>query len=504
MRFHKYFLTTALLSSISMAVPAQADITADDVLAMYEAYVERLGGELSSQSSRSGDTVDFTDMTVKFLLPMGMGNFSASINGLSLVENGDGTVDMIYPDATSLTMSGQFGADPEAGFAVNVNTVDQAATFSGDPGDIVLDYSMGLVSFTPGAGTEPFAEFFNFTGTGSGISGRTRFVDGDIMQVTAESVIEGLIFNVDGEDPNGGASSTVATYSDMVTKVDLSLPKGMSVMNLSAALRDGLVGKLVASTGSTASRTEASGGGIDMLQEVTQGVSHVEYSVDENGLGLFGTAQDIALNMAGLPEMPFPVSAAIGAASFNLQTPLNASDAEQDFALGLSLNDVVVDESLWSLIDPGRVLPRDAAQIALDLDGQAKTFVDLLDVMGLSMVGQSGEVPGELNRLRLKNLHIALAGADLSGSGEFTFDNSDLATFGGMPRPEGALDLALTGANGLMDALVQMGLLPEDQAMGARMMMGLFAVPGEGEDSLTTTIEINSEGHVLANGQRLK
>ena len=126
----------------------------------------------------------------------------------------------------------------------------------------------------------------------------------------------------------------------------------------------------------------------------------------------FGTAQDIALNMAGLPEMPFPVSAAIGAASFNLQTPLNASDAEQDFALGLSLNDVVVDESLWSLIDPGRVLPRDAAQIALDLDGQAKTFVDLLDVMGLSMVGQSGEVPGELNRLRL--LYGITRFADLS------------------------------------------------------------------------------------------
>ena len=39
--------------------------------------------------------------------------------------------------------------------------------------------------------------------------------------------------------------------------------------------------------------------------------------------------------------------------------------------------------------------------------------------------------------------------------------------------------------------------------MGARMMMGLFAVPGEGEDTLKSKIEVNDEGHVLANGQRL-
>lgn len=40
--------------------------------------------------------------------------------------------------------------------------------------------------------------------------------------------------------------------------------------------------------------------------------------------------------------------------------------------------------------------------------------------------------------------------------------------------------------------------------MGARMMMGLFAVPGEGEDTLNSKIEVNGEGHVLANGQRIR
>jgi hypothetical protein len=73
-----------------------------------------------------------------------------------------------------------------------------------------------------------------------------------------------------------------------------------------------------------------------------------------------------------------------------------------------------------------------------------------------------------------------------------------------MPAPTGAANIKLVGANGLMDKLVAMGLLPEDQAMGARMMMGLFAVPGEGDDTLTSKLEVTADGQVLANGQRLK
>jgi hypothetical protein len=37
-----------------------------------------------------------------------------------------------------------------------------------------------------------------------------------------------------------------------------------------------------------------------------------------------------------------------------------------------------------------------------------------------------------------------------------------------------------------------------------RMMMGLFATPGDGEDELVSKIEVTGDGQVLANGQRLK
>ena len=86
----------------------------------------------------------------------------------------------------------------------------------------------------------------------------------------------------------------------------------------------------------------------------------------------------------------------------------------------------------------------------------------------------------------------------------FTFDNTDLTTFDGMPAPTGEVNLSLVGGNGLLDKLIAMGLVPEEEAMGMRMMMGMFAVPGDGEDTLNSKIEVKGDGQILANGQRIK
>ena len=92
----------------------------------------------------------------------------------------------------------------------------------------------------------------------------------------------------------------------------------------------------------------------------------------------------------------------------------------------------------------------------------------------------------------------------MSGAGDFTFDNTDLETFDGFPRPIGAIELQLDGANTLIDSLITMGIVRNEDAMGARMMMGMLAVPGDGPDSLKSRVEMNEQGHILANGQRIQ
>ena len=74
----------------------------------------------------------------------------------------------------------------------------------------------------------------------------------------------------------------------------------------------------------------------------------------------------------------------------------------------------------------------------------------------------------------------------------------------GLPAPTGSASLKLVGAKGLMDKLISMGLMSDGDAMGARMMMGMLAVPGEGEDTLDSKLEITDDGQILANGQRIK
>jgi hypothetical protein len=121
------------------------------------------------------------------------------------------------------------------------------------------------------------------------------------------------------------------------------------------------------------------------------------------------------------------------------------------------------------------------------------------DIFAPEFAEEMTEAPGQINSLDINKVLLTLAGAELSGEGAFTFNNS-----GPVPMPAGTMNMMLTGANGLLDTLVNMGLVPEEQAMGARMMMGLFAKPGNGPDTLVSEIEVQENGAVLANGQRIR
>jgi len=57
--------------------------------------------------------------------------------------------------------------------------------------------------------------------------------------------------------------------------------------------------------------------------------------------------------------------------------------------------------------------------------------------------------------------------------------------------------------NGLLDNLQAMGLIPEDQMMGARMMLGMFSTV-VGDDELTTKIEVKNGGSVFINSQQIR
>ena len=95
------------------------------------------------------------------------------------------------------------------------------------------------------------------------------------------------------------------------------------------------------------------------------------------------------------------------------------------------------------------------------------------------------------------------AGALFTGTGAFTFDNDDKQSFAPMPRPEGEASFEITGLNALLDNLVAMGLVPEQDIMGPRMMMGMFA-RSTGDDQMAIDVEVTSNGQVNVNGNRVR
>jgi len=215
----------------------------------------------------------------------------------------------------------------------------------------------------------------------------------------------------------------------------------------------------------------------------------------------YGTALNAGSFTASGAEIPVPeVAIGFGETAFNVMMPVSKSETPQDFSFLTKLVDFTISEDVWGMFDPAATLARDPATFIFDVKGTGFWKADIMDP---AFQAEGAEPPGELTSMDLTQVLVKAAGAEVSGTGALTFDNTDLVTFQGVPKPTGSVTIDIKGANALIDNLIAMGLLPEDQAMGARMMMGMFARPGAGPDELTSLIEFK-DGGLFANGQQLQ
>jgi len=210
---------------------------------------------------------------------------------------------------------------------------------------------------------------------------------------------------------------------------------------------------------------------------------------------------NIAVNLQA-SEVPLPIEISLAEYGFGFRMPVGTTDAPADFGLKFDLVDLVIGDVIWDVFDPSQVLSRDPATLEIALTGTARALIDFLDPAQQAAM-ESTEVPFELSSLSLDTLKIMAAGALFTGSGAFTFDNSDMQTFAPLPRPEGDATFEITGLNKLLDNLVAMGLVPEQDIMGPRMMMGMFA-RSTGDDQMAIDVEIESSGQVKVNGNRVR
>lgn len=483
----------ALLSSSA----AIADVTAADVWADWQTQIQVYGSENISIGSEVVDGATLTVNDLSMTMSDEFSSVTTNLGPLVFTENGDGTVSVDVPDSYLIAVN----IEDDLIVDLEVAQENMAITVSGDPD--AMDYDISADSYT--------MRVAEFKGDAADVEGDI-FVKANDLSGTYQTSADGaLVYDM------------IAENVDVL--FDVKEPGGDGYMLVSGKMeRLGADGTMNMPEGLDMDAPDtwfANGFGVDSTMGYLGASFIADFSVDgdagtasiqmgEGGFNATMNQSDLAYGFAfdgvnvsaQMPDLPFPVSFSWDQAETSFYMPLESTDEAEPFGFKFALTEVTVSDDIWNMADPTGTIPREPVTAELELAGMAKLFFNILDPEQAEAMAFA-DTPGELNSLQLIGLRLAAAGAEITGAGDFTFDNSDLETFDGLPRPTGEVNIGIKGANALIDKVVEMGLLPAEQATMGRMFMGMFATP-TGDDELSSKIEINDQGHIMANGQRIQ
>ncbi|MEO1308644.1 MAG: DUF2125 domain-containing protein [Pseudomonadota bacterium] len=486
--------TTASTLALSMLVTPGWSLTAEETWQNWQSQIEASGQSVTvANESSSGGVLTLEGVSLSAEMPEA--NITGALDTVTFTENADGTVSVVFAPEYELTIT----ANPELGedFSAVVAIRQPGSEIIASDIETAIRYSIAAptveVELKEFTGAEPDVEI-SVTATGSDVSGSYSVSKAEPVELVTDITVGKLEIGMEGGDPVSefSVNGEMQTFTVQSTSINGTM---FGVTDLSEALDRGLAGSGTASYGPTMFNIdfEDSSESFEMDLASQGGSSAFEISADQLSYEIIYNALEFAMSSS---DLPFPkAEAAFNSLTTNVQMPMKPTDDARPFRLKLDMDQFTLADPIWNLFDPAAVLPRDPAKILIDLSGTGRWLIDIFDPETVP-----NDVPGEVETVELSDLLLQLAGAELSGAGSFTLDNTDLQTFQGMPRPAGSANFTLIGANALLDKLVQMGLVPQEQAMGARMMSGMAFRPGEGEDTLVSEIVVEPNGQVTANG----
>jgi hypothetical protein len=425
---------------------------------------------------------------------------------MSLREAADGTVqvtlpasfDMAPPAVEDMTLSLQV---TQSGFGVTISEPSPGArTYDYVADSISLaGEATTMVDLFDGGEKQPDTTVFNVSlgevsGTYGDTPGTNRSFDGAFAAAS-------LAYDVTQESPYSGQTKQSGAAQDYVMSGRVALPAtfDMTAMQgpgqMADALRDGFAVTAEFSQGAGSADQSVTSEFMSFAAEVVQGGSAFTLGFDKTGLTMAGTSQPMSITFTA-PDLPFPqADLAFGNSAIDIRLPVIGPEV-QDFRYMMKFDSITINEEVWAAFDPTGILER--TPIVLDMDVTGRTS---LDMFGLMQAEEDGSIPPvpQIERADFVRLLLSGAGAEVAGTGAFTFDNS-----AGYPIPRGNADLKVSGANTLIDALISLGVITSDEALGARMAMALLLEPTAEPDVMTSKIEAREDGGLYVNGQRMQ
>jgi hypothetical protein len=485
--------------ALLMSGTAHAALTADQVWQSWKDAGAFVGLTVSAATENNSSGV----LTLNGVTIAPEGASGLTISDLTLTEESDGSVTIAPGADIGVTMTGDtegFVKLTHDGLTLVAREADGGLAYDYQAAqlDVAYDSSYPGVSFdgteAPKVTAAGTVGFTNLSGVYSDTPGTNRTFGLDIAA-------DVLAYNTSQDDPGMELKQTTTSETQGVEmSFDLALPTTIALAamqspaDFATALNEGL--SLSASTkqgdSSGTMKQENAFMPMDLVMKAGGGEATALFNKDAFQIKSMAAGLDIE-SAAG--ALPVPVKVTSGPMEFGMTSPVIANEVAGDYGFVLKLSQFSLNEEAWAMFDPNGALPRDAADVAIDISGKAK--IDIPAMIAANEVGGPPVVPAP-ETLNITELGLKVAGAALAGTGAFTFDNSM-----GIPMPLGEANISVTGANALIDGLIATGLLAEEDAMGARMMMGMFMVPGANADELTSKIEAKEGMQILVNGQPL-
>jgi len=495
---------TTALALVFTASGAASAVTPEEVWESWQAMSTFAGQELSvGSAARNGDTLEVSDLVLTYDDDLG-GSFSSTIDQMAFKDNGDGTVTVTMSDSYPISLAFPAENDGPSSLKLTVTQPGLKITAAGSAAETSYDFAAPVILLKLDEVTGADGQALDTQADLALTEMTARYLvqrDGEVTKLDSSFAAKALALNVAGEGADGSGSGTVALSLTDLAGTTNGTFLGADVMeNMAVALNSGFTTDSSFSFGAMsldADINDYSGPvkiagtalGADFLLGINK--DRVNY-----GTGLKGAS----FTVSG-PEIPFPeVVVSFAETAFSILMPVSKSDSPQDFAVTTKLVDFSISEDVWGLFDPAATLSRAPATFIFDVKGTGFWKQDIMDP-AVQMDGV--EPPGELTSLDLSEILVKAVGTEVGATGEMTFDNTDLTSFDGVPAPTGSILVTIKGVNALIDNLIAMGIVPNDQAMGARMMLGIFARPGPGPDELISLIEFK-DGGLFANGQQLQ
>ncbi|MDZ4089071.1 MAG: DUF2125 domain-containing protein [Tabrizicola sp.] len=496
--------SSSAICLVFLATGASADVTPQEVWASWQAMATAAGQELTvGNTSDTGSAIEVTDVVIAYKDDLG-GSASVSFDALTFTENGDGTVTVGMPESYPIQMAFPKQEDGPGSLKLTVSQPGAKIVAGGSATETSYEITAPATSIT-------LDEVTDEAGTKLDTQAEVALTDmaakysvsqngeGTVLDSSFSS--RSMVMKITGKDAEGAGGGTVdVSFADVTGATKGNFLSAELMANMAAALNSGftmdtslnfgamtMTADITDEAGPSKLAATATGGGFVVAMDKTR----LNYGSSLNGAKFTVSGADI----------PFPqVEVAFAESGFNIVMPVSKSDVAQDFSFLTKVVDFTVSEDIWGLFDPAGSLSREPATVIVDLKGMGYWEQDLMDP---SLQMEGAQPPGKLESLDLTQVLAKAAGAEVSATGGLTFDNTDLATFGGVPRPDGKITINIKGVNQLVDNLIALGILTDDDAMGFRMGLGMFARPGAGPDELVSEIEFK-DGGLFANGMQLQ